>query len=178
MPFTIANDEQQIFIAQKHWFILFAELFPLGFIYCLAMGALLGFFPSFSSAYFTHAGALTTFIAAFVSFLFWLFAWLLWLDFHLDAWVITTKRIIDLNQRSIFTRDVTEIWLDRVQDVTIQVDGIIPSLLHFGTVRVQTASESRGFKLRGVANPYKVQEIIFRALSAHKEAENRKGTGV
>ena len=178
MPFILGEDEQQIFIAQKHWFILVAELVPLSFIYIVLIAGLFGFIPKYTNSYFSDSRGLTLFMATFLTFIFWLFAWILWLDYHLDAWVITTKRIIDLNQKSIFMRDVTEIWLDKVQDVTLKVDGIIPSLLGFGTVRVQTASETKGFSLHGVANPYKVQEITFRALTAYKDSQKMDNNSV
>ena len=178
MPFILGEDEQQIFIAQKHWFILVAELVPLAFIYIILVIGLLGFVPQYTNLYFSNSKEITIFMTAFLSYIFWLFAWILWLEYHLDAWVITTKRIIDLNQKNIFTRDVTEIWLDKVQDVTLKVDGIIPSLLHFGTVRVQTASETKGFSLHGVADPYKVQEIIFRALTAHRNSQKKEENSV
>jgi uncharacterized membrane protein YdbT with pleckstrin-like domain len=178
MPFTLDKDEEVIVIAQKHPFILLLELIPLTLAYVILMAGILGYLPYYTSSYFSHAGQITVFMAGFFTFIFWLFGWILWLDYHLDAWVITSKRIIDLDQHGVFNRETAELWLNRVQDVTIKVDGILASLLKYGAVRVQTAGETQEFVMYGIKNPYEIQQIIFRALADRKNAQSHEQSGV
>lgn len=89
---------------------------------------------------------------------------LMWMDYYLDMWIITNERIIDIEQHGLFNREISEIPLHRVQDVTIQVRGIIETLLGFGTIRIQTAGE-REFDIRFVPHLYKAKDIILKYVN-------------
>ncbi|MDP3772042.1 MAG: PH domain-containing protein [bacterium] len=83
-----------------------------------------------------------------------------WMDYFLDFWMITPTRIIAINQRGFFDRVVSEIPLDRVQDAEMEVVGIIETLLHFGTLRIQTAGE-QPFIIANIPSPTSVKAAIF-----------------
>lgn len=114
---------------------------------------------------------------------FWLFTyfyslWLLflwisffsqWTKYYLDVWYVTEKRIIIVDQRRLFHREIFNVRFDRIQDVSIEVNGIISTFLGFGNVRVQTASEdSKDLYLSMVRRPEEVKKIIF-GLHNYKE---------
>ncbi|MFH1171086.1 MAG: PH domain-containing protein, partial [bacterium] len=68
-----------------------------------------------------------------------------WVDYYLDIWILSTKRIVNIEQRGLFSRVVSELLLDKVQDVTVEVHGVIPTMLHYGDIMIQTAGESPRF---------------------------------
>ena len=84
-----------------------------------------------------------------------------WTDFYLDVWLITNRRLIDIEQKGLFYRDIAVLKLDQVQDVTVVLEGFIPTLFGFGEIRVQTAGTATEFKMTHVANPRKVADIIM-----------------
>lgn len=83
-----------------------------------------------------------------------------WVVYYLDIWIITNERVIAIDQRGLFNRTVSELRLNRIQDVTSETKGFIPTLFKYGSIRVQTASEQDMFSFNEVPNP----EIIARKL--------------
>jgi hypothetical protein len=77
----------------------------------------------------------------------WLFFFFSFIDYYLDVWIITNKRIIDVEQRGFFSRVISEQKIENIQDVTSEIHGIIPTIFKFGTVHVQTAAEKSRFIL-------------------------------
>ena len=59
----------------------------------------------------------------------------------LNAWVLTNRRITTIKQRRFFNREVSSLLLPRIQDVTTNVTGVLPSLLGIGDIKVQSAGE-------------------------------------
>ena len=89
------------------------------------------------------------------------FLFYFWADYYLDMWIITTERIIDINQLGLFSREISEIPLRHVQDVTIEVHGIIETFLKFGTIKIQTAGE-REFTIDTVPRLYEAKDLILK----------------
>ena len=64
---------------------------------------------------------------------------------------------------------MSEIPLSRVQDITIEVHGIIETLLGFGTIRIQTAGE-RDFYIHDVPRLQTLKDLIMQSAGAGKMA--------
>ncbi len=77
-------------------------------------------------------------------------------------WVITNKRLIDVEQFGFFHREVSTLRMEQIQDITVETRGIVATLLNFGNIHVQSAAESREFTIRGIPNPKKIKELIFK----------------
>jgi len=94
-----------------------------------------------------------------------LLLFLFWMDYYLDMWIITDQRIITVEQKGLFRREISEIPLHRVQDITIEISGIIETFLKFGTIRIQTAGE-REFTIDDIPRLYEIKDIILRNVRA------------
>lgn len=81
---------------------------------------------------------------------------------QLNAFILTPTRIIDVDQRGIFHKVVSETTYDKVQDVSYVVKGVGPTIFRYGTVVVQTAGSAANLELAGVRFPQRVQELIVR----------------
>lgn len=92
----------------------------------------------------------------------WTVFFIVWTNYYLDVWIVTDHRIVDIEQFSLFSRDVSEFRLDRVQDLTVEVKGILPTLLNFGDLHVQTAGMHHQFHINDVENPYAVKDRIIK----------------
>ncbi len=73
---------------------------------------------------------------------------------------VTTKRVIDIDQRGLFERNVAETTYEKIQDVRYTIRGLWPTLLHFGTIVVQTAGTTTNLELNAVQHPVELQRLI------------------
>jgi membrane protein YdbS with pleckstrin-like domain len=103
----------------------------------------------------------------------WVLLFLQWTDYYLDVWVITNKRMFDIDQKGIFTREISVFRLENMQDITIEVKGLLATFLKFGTVHIHTAGESHDFTILDAADPSEVKNTIMRAHSMLLEEGER-----
>jgi len=82
-----------------------------------------------------------------------------YVGWYRDRFIITSERIIDIDQRGLFSRKVSEIELTKVQNITHSVSGVWATMLNFGTVTIQSAG-ANDLTLDQVADPAGVQEDI------------------
>ncbi len=166
------NDEQIILFLRRHWFIFFAHLLSIlagiaGLI--LAYFFFIFFDPSFSqSEYYS----LLLFGESLGTLFIWNLFFILWLDYYLDAWIVTNERIININQKGFFNRDISELKLTKIQDVTSEISGFIPTLLNYGNIHVQTAGEKERFVFYQIPDPNKVKNVIVQLQEKEQREEN------
>lgn len=84
-----------------------------------------------------------------------------WIEHYLDVGVLTSERLIIIEQVGLFSRKVVELPLIRVQDVTAHMRGYVQTLLRYGTVVVESASDVPNFILKHVPRPYVVANTIL-----------------
>jgi len=165
------DDEQVVLFLRRHWFIFFTHILSV-------IGAIAGlilvyiffteFFADFSqSGYFN----LLLFFESLGTLFVWNLFFILWLDFYLDAWIVTNERIININQRGFFNREISELKLTKIQDVTSEIVGFVPTILGFGDIIVQTAGEVERFEFHQIPNPNEVKNIIVELQEKERKSE-------
>jgi len=97
----------------------------------------------------------------------WMIFWVVFTNYYLDLLIITNLRLIDVEQLALFSRDVTSAPLANLEDVKIEVKGILATLIGYGNLHIQTAAAEKEVVMRGVKNPTEVKEMIMRL---HHEA--------
>lgn len=168
--------EQVIAVYHRHWFDMLSHLFlPVVLALFLSVSALA--VPAVVPTLF--AGENADFFAflgnSFLLFL-WLYLFLVWIDVYFDVWIVTNERIVNVEQKDLFTRRVSELRFSRVQDVTSEINGIIPSILNYGDVYVQTAGEQARFIFHNVPDPIAIKDLVMglaqkrRAFTGEPEA--------
>jgi uncharacterized membrane protein YdbT with pleckstrin-like domain len=100
----------------------------------------------------------------------WIMLFLIWVDYYFDVWIVTDNRIVNIDQKGLFSREVSELELDKIQDITTDVKGVIPTFLNFGDLQVQTAAEEERFLFHNIPDPYDVKNII---MNLHKNSEKK-----
>lgn len=161
--------EKIALVIHRHWFVM-ARTVVVFFILILIPPAVLSSLPILTERFdpLVVEPATNFFLSLYIMVLF-IFLFLLWMDYYLDMWIITNSRIIDVEQKGLFNRQISEIPLQHVQDVTIEVRGFIETFLKFGRIRIQTAGE-REFTINFVPHLYEAKEVIIKY--AH-EAQKR-----
>lgn len=62
-----------------------------------------------------------------------------------NRWIVTTDSLTQISQVSLFRKQTSQLSLANLEDVTIEQDGLIPSLFGFGRLRAETAGERSKF---------------------------------
>lgn len=110
-------------------------------------------------------------LGASIYYLFmWLFFFFSFVDYYLDIWIVTNRRIIDIEQNGLFSRTVSEQKLERIQDVTSEVKGFFPTVFAYGNVYIQTAGEKERFHFRQIPNPDAVRDLLIKLADDNKRA--------
>ncbi|HSW98854.1 MAG TPA: PH domain-containing protein [Candidatus Saccharimonadales bacterium] len=96
-----------------------------------------------------------------------------------NEWVITTDSITQIVQSSLFNRQVSQLSMENLEDVTVNQDGIIPHMFNFGTLKVETAGERSKFIFPYCPNPNeyarKILEIHEHFLEERRNVQNTGG---
>ncbi len=99
----------------------------------------------------------------------WLFFFFSFIDYYLDVWIITSERIIDIEQKGFFSRTISEHKLFRIQDVTSEVHGVFATILKFGDVHVQTAGTKQRFHFDDIPAPGSIRNLIIKLVQKKKK---------
>jgi len=168
-PLHLDANEQVLLVIHRHWFSLAKDIAAiLGFLVCGFFIFLLRVFltPYIGEDIVIPLGRLlfTLYVLFTVAFLF-----TSWINYYLDVWVITDKRIIDLEQRGLFSRETSEFLIERVQDVTVETPGFIPTMFDFGNMTIQTAGE-KSFVVHEIPHLHEAKDLILKySRKIHKE---------
>jgi len=175
--FELEPGEHVVMELRKHWFLFVASLLPYAILIVLpfALPKLLTLAPPLAkyAALFQYQTPVMRAVLGVWLLVWWTSAWGVFTRYYLNVWILTNMRIVDIKQRRYFSREVSSLFLNRVQDVTTDVTGVLSSLLGIGNIKVQTAAEDVEFVMNGIPRPEQLRDIILRYVST-KPA----GTGV
>jgi hypothetical protein len=164
--------EEILQVIHRHWFDIFIQ-FIIVIVALAVAGCALFFTAVFYPNVFDVLGTQTVyFIETTFLIMLWFYSFLIWIDYYLDVWIITNERILNIEQRGLFVRHSSELQLGNVQDITTEVTGIIPTILNYGDVLVQTAGERERFVFRHVPDPYAVKGLI---MQLYQKTKNKAG---
>jgi len=166
--------EQIVREARPHWLLLFGGFLPYAILLALpfALPNLVTLFPSDRlAAFLNYHDPLGRAALGVWLLLVWTAAWSVFTRYFLNAWVLTNKRIITIKQRAFFRREVSSLFLSRVQDVTTDVSGVVSSLLGIGDIKVQSAGADVEFHMRGIGRPEQMRDLILRYSSSMPGAD-------
>ncbi len=84
-----------------------------------------------------------------------------------SLYILTSERIIDVDQRSILHRVVGELPIENIQDAAYEVKGLVATVLNFGNVVVQTVGGATTITIKNVEAPYRIQQEILEARNKY-----------
>lgn len=93
---------------------------------------------------------LLTFAIIFENFLSWYF----------DVFIITNKRVIDIDFNNLLDKKFSEAKLSMIQDITSRVSGLGQTMFNYGTIHIQTAAEVSYITFEKVPHPEKIIKIL------------------
>lgn len=179
-------DEKIVQTIHKHWFVVFSHAVSIGLVAAAPLAGWIIISILTQQADSTLPVELATYTAYFVFFYsFWLLVcWMMfihaWTTQHLDVWVITTRRVIVIDQVSLFRRRIGSFRLEKLQDVNIEIDGILATFLKYGTIEAETASGSHDaeFRTTHLPHPRNIKAIILKVaddlMETHIATQNKR----
>ena len=166
----LRKNEEIVLILHRHWIVIAEKIIIILILFAFPIIAVIfeefivSFFDGvvFSAEGGPASGGQPLFFFGLIIYWMILLGLLMlsWVEYWLDVWIITNERIIDIDQISLFHREISEFSLTRVQDVTVKIPNMLATLLKFGDITIQTAGE-RNFFIREVPNAEEAKDIIL-----------------
>ncbi len=165
MNIKLEQNEEILLKARRHWFIPFSQIAVLFLLFLAplilyAISTLLNI-PVQILFEGGKVFLLTTFMGVWM-LLLWMAGFIIWTNYFLDLLILTDKKVIEVEQKSLFSREISSFGLNRIQDVTIEIHGVIATFLDFGDVHIHTAgSGHKEFILKDARHPANVKTRIL-----------------
>lgn len=157
----LTPEERILKVSHRHWFDIFVHFFSIIGILAILFFSFIALPILFPTLLTSEYGKFFLFIENTIFLLGWIYAFLIWIDIWFDTWIITSDRIINIEQSGLFSREVSELKLTRIQDVSVEVHGFFQTFLNYGDVHIQTAGEEERFQFRSVPDPYGLKNLIM-----------------
>lgn len=86
-----------------------------------------------------------------------------WVRASADEYVVTSRRVI--RKYGLLSREVEQALLEKIQDITLR-QGFLARMLGYGTVVVETASETGQLRFPDIADPEALRTALWGQASA------------
>jgi uncharacterized membrane protein YdbT with pleckstrin-like domain len=156
------EDEQIVLVTREHWIIPFLRIlaYTLVIIFIWVIGWILDATvrePIVTELY--HL--LSSLLGAFLLLLFVIY----FHNYYLSMQLVTTERIIDVDQKGLFHVEMNDAFLENIEAVNLKQATLWENIFNFGSVDVETAGSQTALKSEGsvfenIPNPRHVVEII------------------
>lgn len=170
-------EEKTLLVLRRHWLVPCKILFL--FLLAAAVPIALYFFFSFEYPTIltdSFTGPALAVAASFYYLAIWMFTFQEIIDYYLDLWIVTTERVMSIEQFGLFKRTSSELHLENILDVTSQVQGMWHTFLNFGDVLVETAGEHTRFHFKEIPRPEAVREMVLKAVDEDRARHARSTT--
>jgi hypothetical protein len=87
---------------------------------------------------------------------------------HWNAFIVTDMRVVDVDQRGFFERVVSEAPIDKIQDLSYSVRGVVGTLFNFGSVSLQTSGSTATVDLSHTRDPKELYHLIVETRAKHQ----------
>jgi len=164
---TQEKEEQVILLLRQHGIVLFPSFLLIILLLCIPLIVVPLFFqniqlPVIIPYQYIVVGTVfwyvMTFGVALMSFLRWYF----------NIYIVTDRRIVDIDFVHLLYKEFSEARLDKIQDINYRSGGIVATLCNYGDVFVETAGETPNIDFLSVPMPAKVIETIGSLLDKRR----------
>lgn len=170
----INADEVKVADIRRHPFGLVIVYLETLLAFVLAFGLLLVLLPSVAGE---EAGSVVIAGGTIVAVLMGLFLALFTKIYFGNQLIITDIHVTQVLQTGLFSRKVSELTMENVEDVTADQHGIFPTLFNYGTLKVETAGEQNNFVFRYCPNPNAYAKALQDARSEYYARERGEQVG-
>jgi len=163
------SDESIYLVVRQHWVIL-AKRLVIWVILVAALMIFKHYLPLLGPGILKGPAAPLIDMLIQVYLLFLITSlFIIWVLYYLNMYIVTNERIVDVDQKGLFSHHVSELNMEKIEDVTSEVNGILGHIFDYGTVYIQTAGTRERFDFENVPNPGHITKII---LELYERATN------
>lgn len=162
--------EKLVRVVRKHWAIFARDIFATliaGIVpfLCWALIMRVGIFPDT-----TLVATLALYVGYLWLLLVWITLFIIWTEYFLDVWIITNRRIFNIQQVGLFHRQSSSCDIENIQEIVVRTDSFFQTLLHYGTLQIHTAGPSgEHISTEGVPHPERIRAAIQAQLGGVAE---------
>lgn len=154
---------------RKHWIVYVADFFlhSFGCLLFVFAAYFLDTRGSFGGTYSLGASYGAMILIMFV-LIFWTSFFFAWTKDYFDVWYVTNQHIIAINQKTLLAREEAFMELIKIQDVSFEKEGILPTVLGYGKLKVQSAGIEQEFIMENV---HDVEQVAHRIMELRDAAQ-------
>ncbi|MDP3989117.1 MAG: PH domain-containing protein [bacterium] len=158
---TLLPNEHHLFTFRKHPIVLLPAILALIFLALAPLGIAMYLTPNINISIEGDVSQLLTFLYVSWLTLLWLAFSVVFVDYWLDMWVVTNKRLLDFEQLGLFNREAAVMRIEHIQDVLVETKGVLATFLHYGDIHVQTAGTNKEFVLHNMSTPIRIKNKLL-----------------
>lgn len=87
--------------------------------------------------------------------------------------IVTDRRVIDVERKAFFDREISEISYPRIDEVSYRVKGLFPTLFRYGSIRLHVSGTAADIEFKNAARPSRIHDLI-NDLREHSRATAKK----
>ena len=163
--------ENILVFTRRHWFILLSPI--IGSIFASLIPLVLVILSAKTLVQYNLSGVFTLCSIIYLMIIWFALFYKLTM-YSLDTWIVTNERVIDILQIGMFRRKVSELHLESIQDISVNIHGIVQSYLNFGDIEIQTAATAQRFLFDQVPHPLKIKDSIMEAAGKFEGDDDNK----
>ena len=76
------------------------------------------------------------------------------------VFIITDKRVVDLDQSGLFSRVVSEARFHQIDEVSYKIKGVLPTLFRYGVVSLHLSGNAADIEYKHVVKPSRIVDLI------------------
>jgi hypothetical protein len=154
-----AQGEKTIMVTRKHWVFLFG---PIILVFISALIVFTAYFFINNFEWYEKISYIYWFLSALSLLILWNLAFLYIMIYSLNTLIVTDKRLIENKQKGLFRHSTTELELDKIQDISVEIFGPAAQFLGYGSIEIQSAgAEIDNLLFYGIPDPQKVKATIM-----------------
>ncbi len=163
--YTLAENETVIREVNRHWVDLLPVIVSFSVSLLLAVGLIYISARYSGQVSIVPSGIITVIALILVALAFAILSVGLYI-YHQNKIILTDMHLIEVVQRGLFSRSVSQLSMARVQDVSATRRGLFATLLDYGTIEVETAGEVDNFVFNLAPHP---QQLADECLAIHEK---------
>lgn len=91
---------------------------------------------------------------------------------YCNTFVLTNKRLIDIEQKGIFSRTISEIPFRKIDEVLLKRKGIFQTVFGYGTLTVRVKNSPLQLELRHIKQPQETFQLINGLMEEDEEQKS------
>lgn len=158
---TQKKEESIILFLRSHFITNLSWIIFTAILVCLPLIVTL-FLPLFKIDFLSSPAAVrfATIYVLFYYLMVFSYAFINFLHWFYNVFIVTTERIIDIDYSDIVVHNMSQTKLNHIEDVTYTQSGFIPSFFNYGNLFVQTAGTEGNFEAFSIPRPAEATDII------------------